>query len=785
MSIFTTLISELEDDNFDSLIEHERLLQEGYAFHYILDADLIGNYCFPYSLQEGEIRRKGRNITTEYISDEQVTLHLLFHFPINVKHEFLFEGYVQELGGMINKVRKAALEDPSFKTIIGNQLDNLLPKIKLSHEEAEAERMAGNTNVAEEYFSKIISTVLLRIDGLKKIRMLLENEFFTYETMDLEDELLENACDFEKGDEQRENIIKSIYSHVFRRSTSKVSDRDKSVDANIIERTLSINNFIQKNGQGKSKKNVFLLAVDAPLTQKVFDFIKSSQILEYPNIDGRKVNLYRTTQEYFAYITCCVYNEDRTVNHQQTIENLKNLRTANKLVKKGANSLIALDAQSVIYDNYNNLLTTFGNLGILRNFDAIYNSIKGDLGDGRIIKIKQFLDEIKREETNLLQHVIRTHEQMLDNVVHEAKFNEIFLNGMSIMNRDGFDFDISKGADSVEGSYQHLPVFFKFSKIPGSGTYNDDLLKITLPILQRKVAGNDLLMDDIRKLLNRLHHIKSRSKYPLEEKLIKTLLFLILPISFNGQQLSPEEKLANDMAAYHWLKKIADYKEDMGLLLSEFRYIRCWVARRVNYFDEARGIALEGIRDFPEDPRFYHGLLLADYCLYLDMKETFRTVGMVNEMIGNGLKAHRRYPAFIGEFYDNQYQNELNNRIGDCFNNNFCFLYTEKAYLLYREIKPAHALEALQTARQYLAALQMEEGNNEVLPEYFDTAAYFFYQESFHPELDPVQKIQDALDAIDKALLKTTQRGLRDAYDKRRKLITEREAVIRETYQRK
>lgn len=777
MSIFTTLISELEDYNFDSLIEHERLIQEGYKFHYILDADLIGNYCFPYSLQEGEVRRKGRNISTEYISDEQVTLHLLFHFPIQVQHEFLFEGYVQELGGMINRARKEALNDPSFKTIMANQLNELLSKIRINQQEDKL-NVDDNTNFIEEYFSKIISTVLLRIDGLKKIKMLLENDLFTYETMDLDDELLENACDFEKGDERREKIIKSIYSHVFRRGTSKVSDRDKSIDARVIERTLSINNFIQKYGEGKGKKNVFLLAVDAPLTQRVFDFIKSSQILEYPIIDGGKINLYRTTQEYFAYILCCVYNEDNTVNHQQTIENLRSLKTANNLVKKGTHSLKVLEPQSIIFDNYKRLLTTFGNLSILRSFDAIYNSIKSDLEDGSVIEIKMFLDEIKREEASLLQHVIRTHEQMLDNIVNEAKFNEIFLTGMNIMDRVGFEFEILKGGDSIAGSYQHLPVFFRFSKIPGSSVYNDDLLKISMPILQRKIAGNDILMNDIRQLLQRLHRIKSRSKYPLEEKLIKTLLYLILPVSHNTQQLSPNEKRANDMAAYHWLKKIAEDNEDMGPLFSEFLYIKCWVARRVGLFPEAKEIALKGIKDFPKDPRFYHGLFLAEYCIYFDMQEQYKIPDMVDDLITNAVSAFQLYPAFIDEFYDNAYHDDLNERIEDCFNNNLCYLYTERAYLLYHEKKSKEALGTLDKAREYLGALIVGDYNNETLPEYFDTAAYFYYQESFFRHLNPKQKIQKALDAIDEALLKTTHRDLRDQFDKRRKLIKKREQEL-------
>lgn len=771
-NIFTTLISELKDDNFESLIKHEKLLQQGWKFHYILDADLIGNYCFPDGMKEGDKRREKRKLSREYISDEQVTLHSFFYFPIQAQYEMLLEGYVQELGAMINRARIEALQDSSVNTIITSQLNDLVVKLR-EHRNAEGEtRTRESTNVVEEFFIKIIATVLLRINGLKKTRMLIDSNRFTYETMELEDELLQDACDFEKGDEKREEIIRSLYVDL-KPVSSAAGSKDRSKDANAIERTLSINNYIQQRGNGEEKKNLFLLAVDSPRMQDVFDHLKRHDVLPYPVIGGVRYNLYRTTQEYFAYTICCVYNSDKSVDHDKTIENLRNLREANMLFKKGASTGLTPDSHSAIFDNYNNLLTAFGNLSTLRSFDSLYDSIKADLDDGKIKEIKTFLEEIKREEANLLQHVIRTHAQMLDDILHEAKFNEIFLRGIDIMEKEGSQFDISKGADCVEGSYQHLPIFFKFARIEGSESYGEDILNITLPVLQIKPSGDELF-EGMKQLLSRLYRIKSRGRYPLEEKLIKALLYLILPVSDHRESISAEAKKANDVEAYHWLNKIAAGK-DMGPLSSEFLYIRCWVARRVGKFEKACELARRGIKEFGKDPRFYHGLMLAEYCLLMEPRPEYRDVGLLDHILEQAGIAFELYPGFIRECYDPGLQTDIMARLEDCFYNNFCYFLTEKAILLYQHKKARESVDCLKKARHYLEVLRLNGRFREKLPEYYDTAAHLEYQESFYPGVFDAQKsILAALDSIDGALLLTTQREARAEYEKEKAKIEKR-----------
>lgn len=791
-TIFTTLLSEMEDDNFNSLIDYQTLLQSGWKFYYIIDADLIGNYCFPEGFgdaaDENSMRRKGRHISPEYIFDEQVTLHSLFNLPIQVEKEMLLQAYVNELRGMIHKAGIMASRPP-VSTAISNQLNSLLTRLK-----AQTKNEPVNTDLIEEHFIQIIAAVLMRIDGLKKYNDLLDNGRFTYESMDLNNELLENACDFEKGSEQNERIIKSIHIDILKTGMTK----SKIADVNAIDRTIGINNFIQQWGKGKERKHIFLFAVDAPTPQRVMDFIKKSNILPYPTFDGFRINLYRTTQEYFAYIICCVQNEDKTINHEKTLTNLRNLKEASRQYKRTKEMLareaayagqepLALPQGSQgeyaeIFNSYDRHMSALQNTGLGRSFDSIHKSIKKNLKDGTIADIKDYLDGIQREEKTMLQRIIRTHDEILDNILHEANFNRIFVDGIEILRKGNMELDFSKGADGVEGSYQHLPMFFAFEG-NNSTKNNQDFLQITLLILQRKITPGSTLFEDLQQLLAQLHDrlflIKSRSKYPLEEKLLKTLLYLILPMSGQGPLMSSRDKQSNDTEAYHWLNKIEGTAEDMGYLYREFLYLQCWVARRVGDFDGAKIIAVKGIELYKDDPRFYHGLFLAEYCHFLTGKPKEKQLERINFILEHTEHADARYPLFIEKHYDSQIAINLKARLRDCFGNNFCYFLTEKAKLL-AEIKAIpEAIESLEQAEQRLGKMMQKGHFLEPLAEYYDTAANLYWAQSYYPDkYDIKEKAEAALNYIDQAVILAPRREIRIEYETKKHNIAIRHQEV-------
>jgi len=366
-------------------------------------------------------------------------------------------------------------------------------------------------------------------------------------------------------------------------------------------------------------------------------------------------------------------------------------------------------------------------------------------------------------------------------LLHEAKFNKTFIHGVEIL-RKGFDFDISKGSDIVEGSYQHLPVFFRFLKIKGSEMYNDHVIKITMMVLQRRITRANGLFSEMQQLLPRLYKIKSKGKYPLEEKLIKTLLYLILPVSSPDELLTPDQKKANDLEAHHWLSKIESVSDDMGELYSEFLYIRCWVARRVGLVAEAKQVALKGIALFENDPRFYHGLMLADYCTFLDTKINERTIADIDAMLDSAEKAYQRYIPFIDKYYHNPYKDEIVAKLNDCFNNNFCYLFTEKAKILYHKKAIAASIPFIEHALASLDKMRPGKDFRERLSEYYDTAANLYYLQSYYTDLyNPQERLSEALSSINNALLLTTRRDIMSEYEKEKEKIKRRQEDTRKT----
>ncbi|HEX3935796.1 MAG TPA: hypothetical protein VHW43_14035, partial [Puia sp.] len=439
--MFSTLLRGLSDANYDSLIEQETLFDQGWSVYYTIDADLLGNYCFPYGFNPAEQRRRNRQIGRDYIADEQIVLHTFFYFTEENSQKIVFGPYIGELQDMIKKAEWFSRRPGDKNEPAGAEpyFTGILAGIK----EQKGDNFLGE--VLSNYFSEIISNIIARMDGIVKLQNLIKAAAVIFYSDDFNSPLVEDAFDIETGEDDTTNQIMGLYSRLLKGMDPGES---RKRDANAIDRTIRINNYIREFGKGPEKKTVLLYAFDAPLTLQVMNIIQKNDLYGYPAIGGRKISLYRTTQEQFAFLVCRELYPDGTLNREKTIEKIRLLKSKNEVIKNESQqtedllnnkvqneAVFAADYQAML-ENYNLLRNQFENAGLLKNFDDIYESVKSHLNGKSLMDVKAILTDFKARESRLITDLIENQGRLLDTLALEAIFNGSFIRGVKMIQRN-------------------------------------------------------------------------------------------------------------------------------------------------------------------------------------------------------------------------------------------------------------------------------------------------------------------------------------------------------------
>lgn len=780
---FETLLANLKNSDYDSLISHERLRASGWKIHFVIDASIVNNYCFPTGIfLNHSTRLNDRKFTNEYLADEQATLHSLFYLTEPNNKPIIFDQYLPELRALINLARNTALYNSQLNQI-DFFLDNsfsLSPTTELNEEKI--------VELVKENFSQIIATVLSRMDGLNKLLSLFKDKVFIFDSTDLNNQFLQDACDLVRGNVDTRTFILQLYRSLFSLEKFQKRESAKERDSWVIDRIIGLNNFIQKWGKGKDQKHLFILISDSPATKRVLDELCFSEIIEYPRIEGKKINLYRTTEQFFAHLICRKYNKKQELSSRDTINNLSILREKSFSINSKFNQtqsylqknislshsreLLYVEEYRDIFSNYREIRGAYENVGLFQSFNSFYNNLIGQINtETKFRDIKRLLDTIKKQIDVISNELANVQNIILDDLETEAEFNSIFIMSIETIKNELNNFDLSKGGDPIEGSYQHLPVFLHFSDGDERKEYHEIILKLTRMILERKINESKLIFIEFDALLRKLYTIKSKVQSPTEEKLIKSFISLILPPIDSYEH--NEEYDVTDMKAYKWLRDV-EKRNTEPTLESEILYMLCWTARRTKDYISSEQFAKRGIKKFPKDPRFFHGYALALYGEKEDIEK--ETVSDVNEIIENLQKAYKLYPDFLKDSYSSADCVLFLNKVDQCFDNNFCFFYTEIAHLLFLKKQPQEqSLSYIKLAEINLNRLRVGGGFIEELAEYYDTEAYFYFVQSLLKKyFNPLQKVLAAKKSIDTAIQLTSDRRLITKYEKRKRVIETR-----------
>ncbi len=764
-----TLLGILTDSNYKALLFRENLKIDGWKFHYLIDADIIHNYCFPRGIDPDKLdSRKKRQFSDSYYADEQVTLHSLFHLQEKNQKLIILEEYLPELTGMLKKaeifhVHQRVIANEKFTKIGTPPVAQI--SSDLSHEEFKRK--------IKDEFSLIISQVISRIDGLKKFSTLVDEKKIILDYEDLKDSFIEDILNTERGSEKLTRYIEQLFTQLYPREIQGTLNKRR--DSSCIDRLISINNNIQLSQERLKNKVVFVLVGDSPIMTDLFSILMRDPQIEFPKINGDPVPLYMPIQEYFAYLMSKSYTKTDKLDHLRIKKNISQLREASSEIKKLTSRInpyendskpleeifqTVLNNHPDLFQNYKSLRNNLENVGLLGSLHALFSSLESALKKDDDTNLKLIYTALTKDGDKLLKELLFEKEELLERLIHEARFNSSFLNGISYIQDNKSGFIISKGIDPIEGRYQHLPVFlnFKYSEI--SGEYHNQMYQLTELVLNQDLNKSKELCIKLEKLLINLNKTKSSSDSPIEEKLIKAFISLLLP-----SEITAEGKL-NDLDTFAWLKEIEDRLGETTPLLNEIWYMLCWVSRRTGNYRKAVHYANLGIENFSTDPRFHHGLFLALCCDYLSDKST-QSLNKIEEMTALNEKAYYLYQPFISKIYSDKNYLLVSDKITECFTNNFCYLYTEKAkYLLGNNGSDPNSIRSyLELARSRLNNLKKTNGFKEGLCEYYHTEAYLEFIESFFPEkYSPLEKLFHSTRAIERACALVTTPDMKEKY---------------------
>lgn len=740
------LLRELDCDDYHSLISQVNLAKNGYDLYYAIDPELIHNYCYPLGIIPEEMGKQRKSkLTQDYLADEQITLHNLFYLLDINKRLLLLNEYCFELEGMLYVASRTE----------AHELDDFDVKLKTF------EKGDGDDALMEllyESYSEMYAKVLLYIDGLKKASNILQNRRLILDSNNLENEVVKKIVNSNFGTEKDKKIIEGNMQYELQLGAKKKKRKQvlfpsKLRDVIAIGRILSFNRHIQKLKSNDAKK-IFILLSDSSLVKNTMNRIrKEENRIEYPNLNDKQNIYFRNVAQSFAYLISLEYknNDGGEIDFDKTITNLNNLREASQSLNERFNETsTGLDLNTSellkkdVFTNYNRIRNAFENSGLLKSFDPLLKSIKNNLRGKKISDVAIIFKEFKEEEKKYIKDtIVDQHIYFLRALRKTGEFNASFLYGIESIKNEGATFDLSKGSDYIEGSHQHLPLLLTFST--SENGFIDHMYELIKLVLSHKSEDSILICTKLEKFFNEMNSSRIYDDNKSEINLIKALIFMILP-----SLRSIHDVKENDLLANNWLKELSIIESNEEGLKNK-TYLNIWSSRRIREYQESIKIAEQAIIDFPNDPRFYHGLFLSQFCLCSDNKDYY----LLDNMMTNLKEAHNRYYQFIEEKYPNRKLGQLiYHAMTDSFNNSYSYCLSLKAQLLEGQEKNEEYSTLMKEARKLINLLKDENGcYRDELPEYYDTEAYIEYSESFYLPVDKrIPKLEYAKTAIYKAI---------------------------------
>lgn len=739
------LLKDLTAQDYDQLVTQVELERDGYTIYFVIDADLIGNYAFPKGINPEKTRKeRSDKLNDDFIADEQLTLFAIFYLNFNYKKILLLDEYYFEIEGLLRKARKKGYDEIT-------KIDPNLPVFSF--------KISDKVILEDFYnsFSQMYASVLFHINSIKKITNLIKDKKILLDSDNIENENIQHIIDDNRGSISNQRIIEQKMESILNKNLFESRKRD----AIIIDRLIAINNETYRQ-YGDESKNLFILLSDSTLCKNTLSSVQVSLLKKRGKFQN--LSLFRSVSQTFAYLVSLSYINQKNIDFNKTIENIKFLKDLSL-------DTVVFDKETLrrekeIEVNFNNLRNALENAGLLKSFDALYKLIKPVLEEKNLSEISTIFAELKKNSKKILKEVEDDYIKLLISLRRSGEFNKAFVTGIKKI-ESGSTFDLSKGADYIEGQYHHLPLLLTLSS--SSDKYKKCLNELIMLILSRNSQNSGILVDKIRDLFVEMNTSKMFDPNDTDINIIKALVFLILPSKPSIGNINSNDILADD-----WLSELI-IKED-NEAKNNLKYLQIWVKRRIKDYSSSIKIAEEAIRNNQNDPRFYHGLFLVQYCNYEETKESDTdhqyTENFIEDMISNLDQAYKLYPSFISKNYSDRIMaKSILNAMADSYFNSYSYCLTLK-FIQSSKTKD----ELILNAYAIFNKLKDTDGKfRDELSEYYDTETFILYNKSFIRTIDEqISCLELSLEKITKALQLTSNPTLITKYLSRKYQIINR-----------
>lgn len=724
-----SLLLELDESDYQIVIDELMLIKRGVQFHYAIDLYDISEYCYPFGLKEDSNTQESKEKKhIDFVADEQYAMYQLF----NSKNErvFLLDEYLVELL-YFKKFIKYAIEN-------GIQLVNTLKKYEdefYSDGKLNTQKEKNLEYLIHTKLTILLSYLIdLNSSGIQKLISLFKENKIILDEDDFEDnskeELIKTALVENRGSDLTEIILEKIWRVD---PTTDKTDYDKNVrytsrkrDAKVIDRIININKFLAKGQKEFKKKQRVLLYLSSTSTSKEFfqkDFIQQHSIV----IDNIVVNPLRNKAQVFLKALC--FNEE---NLDESISNVEYLRNKILNIKKLKElipvTILRQDINATLSRKFNYYREKFETYAVLNQYQKIADLVEStlkkvkdnELNSSFTLQIMPVLNKLvalgNQTENEKLNDLIS-----LDNWENQVKYTYYIKKTIERLGKQTEIFRFNTGKDPIRSTIHHLPIIYKITT-----SKNSDATKGFKEIIERISSYiikpfSTFSTEDIKALTKETFDKTIELQPSLEERLVKALVLLLIP---EIDEIEDTNKLAYDWTNSILLKEIQTYPllNELNAIESDYMYFVSWAARRCKDYPASKTTLTEALKKYPNDARFYHGMALIDYCIFEDIKNTSSAekINALKGCIGNAIKAQTLFLLEKEIPVVDKTLIALNNTIG--------FFYAE----IYRINNDFSESENINKARYHINELKKGEPEYQNYPEYLHTESFIELLEYKH-----------------------------------------------------
>jgi len=630
------------------------LKSEGYTPIYVLDTHDIIDYAFPYGFQ------KIKNENLEEIGDQQLAYFYIIDNSISV----LSDQYFSELNSIRTRINR------NYK-----HLDNLNDLKK----QIENETFTKNT-YDEKYISFIIAAALgtkkRSVEKFHDIINKLNVDSFKISSSDKE-RLTEIFQEVEKS-ENVQKIFDEFYDDkklelLSLDSVEAFEYIEKSYrDIIVIDRILEINKFMTDENTLSNKYIVYYHSSTKKKSKELFNFKNIKTNL--PKI-GKFKNFPLLRNSAQSYLTFLLNN---TKEYSYSISVLDDIISEVKFKEESQKSLkpdLLFEKLATIEKEARD---SFEYTRLLNRVNEIHE-LKQSL-----IEFKNSLSAAKnpKELTRIIQNILEQTRDNSRSYLREIDNLSLFKIKMNYhLSKNYYDFlksfesgklNIIVGNDNIRGTYHHLPIliFFNSKLKPTLKDWLNKLIKYCSKQLEQDKYVVDFFKTEI--LDTHSGHLSDFKLGSFDRALLNLFLFQVSPKSGNEEN---ENIVRNEQVAEysftlkdfyeklnyetiidnHKINLVFSERKAINSDYSDILYFTGWSARRSKDYIKSIEILDQGVKLFPTDPRFYHGLAITYYSKHFKYDEDqFDSLSILINCESYALKAldfyeDHRQKAFVLE----------------------------------------------------------------------------------------------------------------------------------------